>query len=354
MANLNKALRRWKEVIFITMIIKLLLFAVPLIFFPKSANLFTFWVHWDGPHYIDIAKNWYQTNGEPTLFIVFYPLYPLLIKFLALFLKDFSVSSILVPIFFSFISSILLFELVLLDFDKRIAFLSVWFLNIFPTAYFLQASYTESLFLALILLSFYLYRKRAYTAAGIFGMLSSFTRVNGILLLPTLLMETRLSFKNLISFILIPFGLIAYLSINYLTFGNLFYFAKPLTETWFKKISWPWIGVQNLVNSIPNLTDPNFYIYFSELVAIIFIMLMTFIVYFKVRKSYALYMFLNLLLFTSTSYILSTPRYALSLFPIFIALALIKNRFIIISISVTFLVLLFQLTILYTQGRWAF
>lgn len=35
---------------------------------------------WDSPHYIDIAKNWYVNVGEQRFFIVFLPLYPLLIR----------------------------------------------------------------------------------------------------------------------------------------------------------------------------------------------------------------------------------------------------------------------------------
>lgn len=36
--------------------------------------------HWDSPHYIDIAKNGYVNEGEQRLLIVFFPLYPLLIR----------------------------------------------------------------------------------------------------------------------------------------------------------------------------------------------------------------------------------------------------------------------------------
>lgn len=354
MTNINKALQRWKEIIFITMLIKLLLFIVPLISSPQSINLFIFWIRWDGPHYVDIAKNWYQTAGEPALFIVFYPLYPILIWLFNFITNNFQVAAILVSVIFSFTASVALFELILLDYTKRTALLAVWFLNIFPTAYFLQASYTESLFLTLTLLTVYFFRKNNFLTSGIFGALATMTRVNGILLLPLLFLETKKIGKNLLTFLLLPVGFLIYLLINYLTFGNLFYFTKPLTENWFKTISWPWIGLRNLFNAIPSFTNPDFYIRFSELVVIIFITIMIFVVYFKIKKSYALYMFLNLLLFTSTSYILSTPRYALSLFPIFIALGMINNRKVLILISVFFLSLLFYFTYLYTQGRWAF
>ncbi len=46
----------------------------------------------------------------------------------------------------------------------------------------------------------------------------------------------------------------------------------------------------------------------------------------RLRPSYAVWMTLNLLLFTSTSFILSVPRYSLTLFPLFILFALLGRR----------------------------
>jgi len=312
------------------------------------------WNRWDGPHYIEIAENWYQTSGEPSLFIVFFPLYPLLIKLTNFLINDFSTSAILVSLIFSFIATIALFELVLLDFGKKVAYLSVWFLNIYPLAYFLQASYTESLFLSVSLLTIYFYRKKFNIISGTFGIFSTLTRVNAMLLLPLLLFEIKNFKKDLLSLIILPFGFLVYLGINFSIYGNFFHFIKPLQENWYKNLDYPWNGIRNLMNSIPHFKEPNFYIYFSEIVAILFITIMTIVVFIKVRKSYALFMFLNLLLVTSTNFILSTPRYSLSLFPIFISLGLIKNKFALLILSLIFIPLLAFFTHLYVQGKWAF
>lgn len=345
MANLSKAFLRWKEVILITLIVR------GLLFFYTSFNFYP-WVRWDGPHYLEIAINWYQSSGEQALFIVFYPLYPLIVKMMTFLITDPFTSSILVSILFSFTASIALFELTLLDYSKKKALLAVWFLNIFPTSYFLQASYTESLFLTVSILTVYFFRKKYFILSGIFGLLSTLTRINGILLIPLLLGELKSS-RSIISFALLPIGTLIYLGINFVTFGDPLYFIKPLTANWYKHLEWPWVGINNLIFSFPIYSDENFYIYFSELVALIFISVMTIDVFFKVRKSYAVYLLTNLLIFTSTSFILSTPRYSLSLFPIFIALGLLTIRLQII-LSIVFILTLLKLTLLYTQGRWAF
>src|SRR5687768_11446286 len=110
-------LHRWKEIILITALIRILLFIFPLLFNKNLESFFSRWVRWDGPHYINIAQNGYQTTGEPALFIVFYPLYPFFIKLFSLIFSDFNISAIMVSVVFCFISAILLYELVLLDFN---------------------------------------------------------------------------------------------------------------------------------------------------------------------------------------------------------------------------------------------
>lgn len=345
MGNVTKALGRWKEVILITAITKLVL----IILYPATSS----WIHWDSPHYLDIARFWYQTTGESSLWIVFYPLYPILIKSLASLINNFNLSAILISHIFAFIASISLFELAHLDYDKKIALKSVWFLNIFPTSYFFQAAYTESLFLSLSILSIYFFRKNYFLVSGFWGSLATFTRPNG-LLISSLLFNRNHVLKSLLTVFLTSFGLFFYLLINYQIFHDPFYFTKPLFLNWYKHFDWPWIGIYNLIHSVPAIQSPDFYVYFSEIVAIAFILIVGIYSYFKTKLSYTVYIFLNLLLFTSTSFILSTPRYILSIFPIFITLGTIKSKFITTSLSFLFIALLYYLSNLFTGGKWAY
>lgn len=346
---------QWGEVIFITVIIKMILVLFSIIANPhNTSGILSLWIPWDGSHYIDIAKNWYQTTGDPINFIVFYPLYPILIKISNIVLGNFSLSAIIISWIFSISASVFLYELVLLDFNKRVALLSVWFLNIFPTAYFLQAAYTESLFLTTSLATLYFYRKRSFIKSGLIGALATMTRINGIILLPIFFIESKKLGKNLISLFLTPIGFFIYLLINLYTFHDPFYFSKILSSHWYKQLAWPWISIRNLINFYPSQTGDYYYLFLAELITIFLLAIATLLVYIKVRKSYGIYMFLNLLLFTSTSFIMSTPRYALVLFPIFILLAIVNNKFLLTLISIISLLLLFLLTYQYTQGKWAF
>ncbi len=353
MANLTKLLSRWKEIIIITFLSRAFLFLISTLTL-HPINIFYPWVQWDGPHYIDIAKNWYQPSGEQALWIVFSPFYPILIKIFNLVIQDFLVSAIIVSTTFSFISSILLFELTILDFDKKVANLAVWFLNIFPTAYFLQASYTESLFLTYSLLTIYLFRKNSYIQSGIYGMLTSLARINGILLLPTLLMETKSLKKSLITFILLPIGTLCYLLINYFIFQDPLYFTKPLYSNWHQKIEWPWISIQSTINNVSPIDNATFYINFSELTFLTICLFAGLYVFLKIRRSYGVYILLNFLFITSSGFIMSTPKHILILFPIYIAMGTIRNKLIIMIISILSISLMLIFSNLYTQGQWAF
>lgn len=352
---------RWKEIILITILIKILLFEITgIVHQYRGMQLIDSWVRWDGSHYVDIAQNWYQTVGDPANFIVFYPLYPLLIKLVAILTNNFNLGALTISWTFSIISSIILFELAMLDFSKRVSILSVWFLNIFPTSFFLQAGYTESLFLGLSLLSIYLYRKHNFMA-GIAGFFSALTRVNGLILIPYYFFETLQQTINPKKFLLLCLislltlsGFLIYLLINFTTFGDFTYFIKPLGEHWYKNFTWPWMGIKQLISFTYYQQGELFYLFWGELLAIIFVILFTIYTFFKIRKSYGFYMLANLIFFISTGFIMSTPRYILILFPIYFALGKLKNLYLIVLISSLFIILLIYLSLLYTQGGWAY
>jgi len=79
---------------------------------------------------------------------------------------------------------ILFYELVSRQHEKQEAFRSVIALMLFPTAFFLCAGYTESLFLTLVFCFWHFALKRRWFIAAIFGSLATVTRLQGIVLTP--------------------------------------------------------------------------------------------------------------------------------------------------------------------------
>jgi hypothetical protein len=323
------------------------------------------WNRWDGQHYIDIARDGYVTQGDERNWIVFFPLYPWAVRLLALVLRDYLLSAFAVSALASVAAGLLLKRLTELDLDRIISRNTVWFMFIFPTSYFFHIGYTESLFLALVFGSFLAARRRKWWLAGVAGALACLTRVNGLLLIPALACEAFLQNRTdarrgpgaqWLWIGLIGVGFALYLFINYHVYGDPLTFLQFQRERFFKAPAWPWVGIVNIwtfqwagVRGMHMNGTQEFFFVLLGLACTIWC-------WGTLRASYAVWMTLYWLLFTSTSFVHSVPRYMLGMFPIFILLARFTATrpvwFGIITFwSLTFMSLFITL---FVQGEWAF
>ena len=357
-----------KNVLIISLIVIILTFLSSFIIFTvnqeTSSSLLNIWSRWDGLSYLNIAENGYQNIDENKFLIAFFPFYPLLIKLFTFVFRDYRLSALIISNLSYIVASLFLYKLVLKDFHEKTALRAVFYLAIFPTAYFLHAGYTESLFLVLLLSSFYYARQGRWLSASLLGMFASFTRINGIILLPALFVEYLLQRKFKIKDIkadilwlgIVPVGFLSYLFINYRVFGNAFQFLSFMKDNWQKSASWPWTGFLGALEGLQwrSLSD-RFMVSGAEIFFTAIGIFLIILFFKKIRLSYGVYAILSLLLITSTSFWLSIPRYLLSIFPIFIALAIIgrKPKF---NYLITIASLMFYTIFLtfFIQGDWAF
>jgi hypothetical protein len=328
--------------------------------FDQKENWSTLWTRWDASHYLSLAKDGYTGTGDGRFSIVFYPLYPWLVRAVAFVCRSYFGAALLVSGVASICAALLLRRITELDQPAIVARMTVWFLLIFPTAYFLHIGYTESLFLALVLGCLLAARKQAWAIAGVLGALACMTRVNGLLLVPTLLVEAFLQYRDTRRidwrwlWIAAPtLGFLAYLFLNYRVTGDPFAFSPIMEEHWYKKILPPWVGIHNAWTRIFrfNLTEGLF-----EFIFIVFSFLCTVWCWVALRPSYAVWMTLNWLLITSTTFVVSVPRYCLALFPIFIILARLASARPLAGriITATSLFLLALFAMKFAHGTWAF
>ena len=332
--------------------------------FPDS--FISMWQIWDTNHYINIATEGYSNSDlEGRHFLIaYFPLYPYLMKFLSYVFQDYLLSGLIISNISYIVAALYLYKLVVIDYEKDDALRAVIFFSIFPTAYFLHAAYTESLFLALSISSFYYARRGSWAISGALGMLVAMTRINGIVLLPILLIEYFVQKeykkenirKDILWILLTALGFGVYLTINYLNYGNALYFLGTQKEYWLMQLGLPSKGflyslaMGNYPMAKYTLSHSLFQIFFTLLALILIVYSFA-----RLRITYSLYALANWLALTSTSIWISTPRFMLTLFPIFIALALIGKRkeinFAIIFLSLIFYTLL---TLQYISNEWAF
>jgi hypothetical protein len=326
---------------------------------------------WDAPHYIDLAKNWYVSNpnADAYNFIVFFPLYPVLIRLTTLDFAYAGLSALIVSNVCSIAAFIYLWKLTKLDFDDGVAQKAVLFLSIFPTAYFLSAPYTEGLFFALVIASVYYARLAKWPLAGILGMLASLTRIAGLLLLPALLVEylyqkgwrlRKIDIRKIDANILwVGFsvmGFLIYLNINNQVTGSPFTFLEIQRTHWFNTID----PIRGLTLAYGNISSPFPGSITIGAAPIVFalggILAVAGGLLRRIRPSYIMYLLLTWMLAVSTGWWISVPRYVMAMFPMFILLASVSRRkTVTLLVGAVFLAGLCFFTVLFAlTGVWAF
>ena len=326
----------------------------------SHAGWLEIWNRWDAMHYLNLAKNGYAAVGDSRVSLVFFPLYPWLVRAMAFLARDYMVAAFVVSGFASLAAGLLLVRLARCDESEEVSRLAVWFLFIFPTSFFLHICYTESLFLALTLGCFLAARKERWAVAGLLGAAACLTRVNGLILGPALATEviiqywqTRRINLRWLWLGLVPFGFLGYLWLNHEVTGDFFAFTKIMQEHWYKKFASPWFGIHDVwLRALGmNINEG-----LNEFIAVVLISVCMVWSWFRLRPSYSVWITLNWLLMTSTAYVLSVPRYTLTLFPVFIlfAKATAGRSFWFAMLTVWSLLYFALYSGRFVQGLWAF
>jgi Gpi18-like mannosyltransferase len=368
-----------KTAIVIALLVKLLVFSIGYVTIYSipvehgySTNPFDLIMNqfsrWDSPHYLYLAQNGYTNQGDAANFIVFLPFYPLLVRIITVDFSYANLSGLIVSNISSIIAVIYLFKLTRLEYSDHVAKKAIIYLSVFPTAYFLSAVYTESLFLVLVIASIYYARISKWSLAGSLGLLAALTRMGGLILLPTLIVEyihqKDWKVKNVdkkMLFTSFPLlGFLIYLGINFFVTGNFFTFMEIERLHWYQNLD-PLGGLKSAIGWLSNYSYPDsLTIGYAQILFAVFGLVMVVSCFvscykFKLRFSYCIFSLFTWMLAVSTGFWLSVPRYILTIFPMFMVLALLSSRKTVsIGIFIGFLVILCFFTWLFTTGAWAF
>lgn len=286
---------------------------------------------WDTDRYLRIAEYGYETSGHFEATIVFYPFYPLLIKFFQIVVHNYFVAGLLVSFAASFFSCIYLYRLCMLEFGKEsVACTAVLLMLLCPTSIFFNMAYTESVFIFLTISTFYYFRTDCYVWAGIFAFCAALTKNQGVLLaipfgfagLHTYLTNQNIQHKPLIFlptvFCLAGFGV--YLLINKVMYGE-----------WLKFMYYQQAGYSNsfgfFIHNLSGmyammLQENNMVMRYGTWVLSLITFFIALIILIKgtrlVPAIYSLYGLVFVIISYSPSWLISAPRYMMSLFVLYI------------------------------------
>ncbi len=143
-------------------------------------NLFTATERQDALWFLRIASEGYRADD---LSAAFFPLYPMAVRVLAWLPGVGTLASALLVSNAAFFGSlVVLYGLARLELDPDRAARAVRYLALFPTAFFLMAPYSESLFLLLVLSTFWFARRDRWGLAALTGFGAGLTRSVGLVL----------------------------------------------------------------------------------------------------------------------------------------------------------------------------
>lgn len=305
-----------------------------------SGNFFESLANWDGGHYLGIAEHGYREKFQ----YAFFPLYPLLIRFVNNVTQNYLATALIISIVSSFLALNLLYRLVSQYFDKKIAHKTILCLIFFPTSFYFLTAYSEGLFFLLVVVTFLFKSKGKFFWATVAASLASATRLAGLALVLALLIDvqttTGINRKNWYV-LLSPLGFVIYCWYLFNQTSDPFYFITAQTH-WLRSLSVPGVGFWEAIKGVA----------FLELVFAIFGLGMVLRAFRFLPLSFAVYGFLSILLPLLTPSLSSIPRFLLPIFPIFILLALIKNQYAAFAYQLISIMLLSVFAILFANGYW--
>ena len=312
------------------------------------------WARWDSVWLLRIAEHGYDSATDGAA--AFFPLYPASVGLLGrVFGGHYLVAGIVVSLACSLAAFALLHRLALLKLGESDARRTVLYLAVFPMTLFLQAVYSESLFLLLCVAAFLLAERRRWLLVGLVVGLALLTRLWGVALLPSVALlawRAPARWRALAGLLPAPLIFAAYPLWLEAKTGDGLAFAHA-QELWHRRVSpagpfgglWDglragWAGLEQLA------TGSRTHAYWSgapdaeplhaaavNLEGLAFLVLfvaLTVVAWRRLGAAYGLFALVSIAIPLSVPSsrwpLLSLPRFGLVIFPLFLALAVVGRR----------------------------
>jgi hypothetical protein len=310
---------------------------------------------WDGGYYLSIASHGYPAHAvgaahtTARAFYAFGPLYPALVRLA----HDISgigyvTSSEVVSTAGLGVALAALWRLVDLEVGPRAADGACVMLLAWPSAFFLVATYPESVTLAAATLAFLAARRGRYVAAGLLAAAATMGKYYLVLLVVPLAMEVwraprareewragrdlewlsplRVTAARLAAVAAPTFlAVVAWAAYQKAHFGEWLAFIHSQAQ-WHRHVSWPWTSIGHAVSDLVHWrlldTSTASVVELFDLVSVLLVAVAAVVAFVRIRPSYGVLLGLAFCVFVFQTILLSESREVLVLFPFFAALGL--------------------------------
>lgn len=292
----------------------------------------------DARHYIDLAQYGYGAGEEfpeQYLMIVFFPLFPWLLRLLNPFgWLDYRVLALVVQLPLFCAAGTGLFALVCRQYDRRTAWRALVLLVVSPASVFFFAPMTESLFLALCVWYVWCLQQKHWGRAALLGVLAGLTRAPGGLLmglaLLMLIQEGRARhkappFAAVVAMLGPAAGLGGYFALNQVIYGRWNQYSAYQWEHWNQKLGLFTDTLRYHLSYLAQWWSSNRAVAVWVCLTAVVCMLLAFVLLAAAARvlpaSWLGYGLAYLLVTMGATWLLSAPRYTVALFCLPVALA---------------------------------
>lgn len=332
---------------------------------------------WDAGFYVSIVEEGYRFRGVQFPSVAFFPLLPLLMRLLRPLTGDAVVAGLLVSNGALLLASLLFYRLVSLANSEALAGRALWYLLIFPTAFFGSAIYTESLFLLGAIGALFSARRGRWDLAAVLAFAVGLSRLVGLSVAPMLALEwlrqrrtdaignrsdeERKQPRRILGVAAVlaaPAGLAAYMAYLWRAFGDPLAFARA-SVAWERLPQAPGDTIARLLETPPagwlhalgaGTLPLNEWI---DLAFVIFFLLAAFILLYRRQWVEGVFVWLGVMLPLSSGLLLSQRRYVWVLFPVYVLLAQWGRRLWVDRLTTAvFLGLQTIFVVLFANGYW--
>jgi len=315
-----------------------------------SDLLFGTFAQWDSAWFIHIADHGYDSKQ----ITAFFPVYPLVVHALAVVVRSTLVAGVLISLAAAGVAAAVLVRIARPLLGERAASDAVLYVALYPIAYVFTAVYSDGLFVALAAGAFLAAQRRRPLAAGVLGGLAVGTRIVGLALLPALIVllwpkeRSPRAFARLAPLLLLPASLGGYALYLRHRFGDWLAFVHaeggvdwnrhvpasgPIQGFW-DSASAAWHGAVELVRHLPRSQNtPHGFATHDQWAAwnvlqfalLLVAIWLTVEAWRQLGPAFGLYSAgtIAILLASPAAFVplVSEPRFLLSDFPLFLALA---------------------------------
>ena len=328
------------------------------------------WRRWDTEHYTDIAEHGYSSSETHEFAEAFFPLYPLAIRVISFLGIGPVIAGMLISSAAAVVALAYLYRLAEEDLFPGAGQRATLLLALFPTAVFMTAAYSESLFLAGAIPAFYYARRARWAHVALPAAVAMGARFAGLFVVMGLAVEflrqrefaRRRVLQAAFGLGIALLPLLGYMVYLWAANDDPFYFVEAQAQGWQREMSNanPFIAAKDALVTTWNTFEGDYPSTFLlawrvEIAAAIVGVFFTTWAFKRREYGYGVYMAATMLPLLLSRWYTSIPRMLLSMFPIVLILVSVtrkEERFAYtLATSAAFAALG---VLVFTRGQWFF